>query len=136
MCHRKISIFRLPCLEHWFVAPGPEQWDRKDLDSPFRLEIHLAVVTLVFELLTPYRYPQMYKQVREKMSLERRKGMKRALILVGVVFLASSVFFFPQAALAQGKPILVGYPMILSGGGALFGQPSLVGARDGGEGDQ
>jgi len=55
--------------------------------------------------------------------------MKRTSLVVMVIFLASLVFFFPQAADAQKKPILVGFPMILSGGGALFGQPAKVGAE-------
>jgi len=55
--------------------------------------------------------------------------MKRTLILgVFFCFILTS-FFFPQIADAQKKPILVGFPMILSGGGALFGQPAKVGAE-------
>jgi branched-chain amino acid transport system substrate-binding protein len=55
--------------------------------------------------------------------------MKRTLI-PGVFFcLVLSAFFFPQTADAQKNPILVGYPAILSGGGALFGQPSMVGGQ-------
>ncbi|HYB21598.1 MAG TPA: ABC transporter substrate-binding protein [Thermodesulfobacteriota bacterium] len=55
--------------------------------------------------------------------------MKRTLIL-GVFFcFILTTFFFPQIADAQKKPILVGFPMILSGGGALFGQPAKVGAE-------
>jgi branched-chain amino acid transport system substrate-binding protein len=42
--------------------------------------------------------------------------------LVAVAALAASVE-------AQQKPIRIGYPMILSGGGALFGQPSSKGAE-------
>jgi branched-chain amino acid transport system substrate-binding protein len=45
------------------------------------------------------------------------------LALVGLVFLA------PLAAIGQGKPIKVGFPMILSGPGALFGEPALKGAQ-------
>jgi branched-chain amino acid transport system substrate-binding protein len=38
-------------------------------------------------------------------------------------------FALPKPADAAGKPILVGFPMILSGGGALFGVPSAKGAE-------
>ncbi|HZT49208.1 MAG TPA: ABC transporter substrate-binding protein, partial [Hyphomicrobiaceae bacterium] len=42
---------------------------------------------------------------------------------------ASAVMLLaPGQALAQ-KPIKVGYPMILSGPGALFGEPALKGAQ-------
>ena len=50
--------------------------------------------------------------------------MKRlALALAGL-----SVLLVPGEALAQ-KSIKVGYPMILSGPGALFGEPALKGAQ-------
>jgi branched-chain amino acid transport system substrate-binding protein len=55
--------------------------------------------------------------------------MKRTSIVAVVAVLAMMFFLMPQAADAQKKPILVGFPMILSGGGALFGQPSLTGAQ-------
>ena len=55
--------------------------------------------------------------------------MRRSLLLYIVLSFISFVFLFPPAADAQKKPILVGFPMILSGGGALFGQPSSVGAE-------
>ncbi len=45
------------------------------------------------------------------------------LLMTGLAFLAS-----PVAAHAQ-KPIKVGFPMILSGPGALFGEPALKGAQ-------
>ena len=54
--------------------------------------------------------------------------MKRAWILGVFVFFASVAFFFGSAD-AQKEPILIGYPAILSGGGALFGQPSMIGAQ-------
>jgi branched-chain amino acid transport system substrate-binding protein len=38
-------------------------------------------------------------------------------------------FLIPQVANAQKKSILVGFPMFLTGGGALFGQPAKVGAE-------
>jgi len=55
--------------------------------------------------------------------------MRRSLKLWIVLSLITVAFLFPQPAGAQKKPILVGFPMILSGGGALFGQPSMVGAQ-------
>ena len=42
--------------------------------------------------------------------------LRRALLLPLVALL-----FTPALAAAQGKPIKVGFPIILSGGGALFG---------------
>jgi len=54
----------------------------------------------------------------------------RRLWIVGIVIsLAMIAFSFPQPADAAKKPILVGFPMILSGGGALFGQPTVQGAK-------
>ncbi len=55
--------------------------------------------------------------------------MKRTLILGVFCCFALTTLFFPLTADAQKKPILVGFPMILSGGGALFGQPSKTGAE-------
>jgi branched-chain amino acid transport system substrate-binding protein len=46
-----------------------------------------------------------------------------------VVGLIALVFLFPQPGSAQKKPIFVGFPMILTGGGALFGEPAKVGAE-------
>lgn len=52
--------------------------------------------------------------------------MKRLLI----IFIACmTVVAFSLPAGAAGKPILIGFPMILSGGGALFGQPAVKGAE-------
>lgn len=50
--------------------------------------------------------------------------MHRRLILVPLL----AMLLAPLAAEAQ-KPIKVGYPMILSGPGALFGEPALKGAQ-------
>jgi branched-chain amino acid transport system substrate-binding protein len=55
--------------------------------------------------------------------------MRRSLTLWMVVGLIALVFLFPQPGSAQKKPILVGFPMILTGGGALFGEPAKVGAE-------
>jgi len=55
--------------------------------------------------------------------------MRKSLALWMVVGLMITVFLFPQPGSAQKKPILVGFPMFLTGGGALFGQPSKVGAE-------
>jgi branched-chain amino acid transport system substrate-binding protein len=55
--------------------------------------------------------------------------MKRSWAVGLAVGLVVLVFLFPQAAGAQKKPILVGFPMFLTGGGALFGQPAKVGAE-------
>jgi branched-chain amino acid transport system substrate-binding protein len=54
--------------------------------------------------------------------------MRRRLVISAVIVLISLVFILPQQAAAQ-KKIIVGFPMILSGGGALFGQPALTGAQ-------
>jgi branched-chain amino acid transport system substrate-binding protein len=45
-----------------------------------------------------------------------------------ITMLLAAVLAAPLAALAQ-KPIKVGFPMILSGPGALFGEPALKGAQ-------
>ena len=50
--------------------------------------------------------------------------LRRVLPLV----LATAVLV-PAAAVPQGKPIKVGFPIILSGGGALFGEPAMKGAQ-------
>lgn len=55
--------------------------------------------------------------------------MRRSLLFGMVVGLIILVFLVPQPAGAQRKPILVGFPMILTGGGALFGEPAKVGAE-------
>ena len=51
--------------------------------------------------------------------------MARRLLLV----ILAGVLLLPLAADSQGKPIKVGFPMILSGPGALFGEPALKGAQ-------
>src|SRR5262249_23716161 len=53
----------------------------------------------------------------------RRRAMKRVLLILLALVLTA-----PLAAEAQ-KPIKVGFPMILSGPGALFGEPALKGAQ-------
>ena len=45
-----------------------------------------------------------------------------------LTLLLAALLALPMAAEAQ-KPIKVGYPMILSGGGALYGEPALKGAQ-------
>jgi len=55
--------------------------------------------------------------------------MRRLLILCIVISIAIIAFPLSKPAHAAGKPILVGFPMILSGGGALFGVPSTKGAE-------
>ena len=55
--------------------------------------------------------------------------MRRSIMLWMVLSLATLVLLVAPPAEAQKKPILVGYPAILSGGGALFGQPSMVGGK-------
>jgi branched-chain amino acid transport system substrate-binding protein len=50
--------------------------------------------------------------------------LRRAFLLV----LAATVLV-PAAAFPQGKPIRVGFPIILSGSGALFGEPAMKGAQ-------
>lgn len=55
--------------------------------------------------------------------------MRRSFMMWMILSLATLAFLFPQAANAQKEPILVGFPMFLTGGGALFGQPSKVGAE-------
>jgi branched-chain amino acid transport system substrate-binding protein len=52
--------------------------------------------------------------------------MHRSRWFVAVVALA---LFAPGGAASQGKPIKIGYPMILSGPGALNGEPTLRGAQ-------
>ena len=54
--------------------------------------------------------------------------MRRFLTLWMVVGLITLVFLVPPAG-AQKKPILIGYPAILSGGGALNGRPVMVGGQ-------
>ena len=55
--------------------------------------------------------------------------MRRSFMIWMVLSLVTLAFLFPQVANAQKEPILVGFPMFLTGGGALFGQPSKVGAE-------
>jgi len=55
--------------------------------------------------------------------------MRKSLIFWTVISLVIISFFSPQASNAQKKPIVIGFPMILSGGGALFGEPSAKGAE-------
>ncbi|MGE5253899.1 MAG: ABC transporter substrate-binding protein, partial [Planctomycetaceae bacterium] len=52
--------------------------------------------------------------------------MKRILQVASI---CSLVLVFAFSAYGAGKPIKVGFPMILSGGGALFGKPSSQGAE-------
>jgi branched-chain amino acid transport system substrate-binding protein len=46
-----------------------------------------------------------------------------------IACICSLVLVFAFSAYGAGEPIKVGFPMILSGGGALFGKPSSVGAE-------
>jgi branched-chain amino acid transport system substrate-binding protein len=46
-----------------------------------------------------------------------------------IASICSLVLVFAFSAYGAGKPIKVGFPMILSGGGALFGKPSSQGAE-------
>jgi len=63
----------------------------------------------------------------QKIKKERRKMiMKR---FVQIASLCSLVLIFAFSAYGAGEPIKVGFPMILSGGGALFGKPSSQGAE-------
>jgi branched-chain amino acid transport system substrate-binding protein len=55
--------------------------------------------------------------------------MRRFLILCIIISLTIIAFGLPRFVDAAKKPILVGFPMILSGGGALFGEPSAKGAE-------
>jgi branched-chain amino acid transport system substrate-binding protein len=50
---------------------------------------------------------------------------RRSILTVAL----AAMLLLPALAMAQGKPIKVGYPMILSGPGALFGEPALKGAQ-------
>jgi branched-chain amino acid transport system substrate-binding protein len=50
---------------------------------------------------------------------------RRSILTVALV----ATLLAPALAGAQGKAIKVGYPMILSGPGALFGEPALKGAQ-------
>jgi branched-chain amino acid transport system substrate-binding protein len=49
-------------------------------------------------------------------------------VKLGATLLAAGIALFAGAAVAQ-KTIKIGYPVILSGPGALIGEPSLVGAK-------
>ncbi len=55
--------------------------------------------------------------------------MRRSLLFWMVVGLITLAFLIPQPASAQKKPILVGFPAILSGGGALNGRPVMLGGQ-------
>src|SRR5688572_10028906 len=59
-------------------------------------------------------------------SSEREDSMHRRLV---VTVLLAAALLVPPAGDAQQKPIKVGFPMILSGPGALFGEPALKGAQ-------
>jgi branched-chain amino acid transport system substrate-binding protein len=48
---------------------------------------------------------------------------------VELILLLAAVLLVPLAGDAQPRPIKVGFPMILSGPGALFGEPALKGAQ-------
>jgi len=50
--------------------------------------------------------------------------LRRALLLV-----LAAILVAPLTGHSQGKPIKVGFPIILSGGGALFGEPAMKGAQ-------
>jgi branched-chain amino acid transport system substrate-binding protein len=52
--------------------------------------------------------------------------MHRRFVLTALLV---ATLFVPPAGDAQQKPIKVGFPMILSGPGALFGEPALKGAQ-------
>lgn len=52
--------------------------------------------------------------------------MKR---LLTIVIACMTIMAFSLPAQAAQKPILIGFPMILSGGGALFGKPAVQGAE-------
>jgi len=55
------------------------------------------------------------------------RGVRFLGVIVALTFLVVGTLSAP--GLAQQKPIRVGFPIILSGGGALFGQPALTGAQ-------
>jgi branched-chain amino acid transport system substrate-binding protein len=55
--------------------------------------------------------------------------MQRRILVVLLAILAAGALLLPLTGGAQGKPIKVGFPMILSGPGALFGEPALKGAQ-------
>ena len=55
--------------------------------------------------------------------------MRRFWMIGIVISLVIIAFALPQPADAAKKPIVVGFPMWLSGGGGLFGQPSAKGAE-------
>jgi branched-chain amino acid transport system substrate-binding protein len=54
--------------------------------------------------------------------------MQRRAFLTAVAAVATAALVLPLSSHAQ-KPIKVGFPMILSGPGALFGEPALKGAQ-------
>ncbi len=54
--------------------------------------------------------------------------MHRRTVLLVVAVLAAAALLAPPPGAAQ-KPIKIGFPMILSGPGALFGEPALKGAQ-------
>lgn len=55
--------------------------------------------------------------------------MRKSLIFLLFFSLVVVALLLAQPANAQKNPILIGYPAILSGGGALFGQPSMLGGQ-------
>lgn len=55
--------------------------------------------------------------------------MRKSLIFLLFFSLVVVALLLAQSANAQKNPILIGYPAILSGGGALFGQPSMLGGQ-------
>jgi branched-chain amino acid transport system substrate-binding protein len=55
--------------------------------------------------------------------------MRKSFIFLLFFSLVVVALLLAQPANAQKNPILIGYPAILSGGGALFGQPSMLGGQ-------
>ena len=61
--------------------------------------------------------------------METREEKHELVTAWGIaLFAACATVFIAESAQAQ-KPIRIGYPVILSGPGALFGEPSLKGAQ-------
>jgi branched-chain amino acid transport system substrate-binding protein len=65
-------------------------------------------------------------RIQNHKSGEEERIMKRFLQVGSMCIVTLALAF---SAYGAGQPIKVGFPMILSGGGALFGQPSSVGAE-------
>lgn len=55
--------------------------------------------------------------------------MKRLTMWALIFSFLSFIIIFAPVGAAAKEPILVGFPMFLTGGGALFGQPAKVGAE-------